>query len=502
MKAFFSPDAEMRQSPAINTTITGNPHSVKSKSFTLHLGRLKRFRWIPVFFIGIFLLAGCRGTDSAGNGMFAPIPAGSVSIYLFWGNGCPHCAQAKPFLESLAQKDPRVVLRSYEVWYNKDNQVLLQAMAKGAGFEPKYVPTIFIGSRYWEGYTEQIAREIESVVSACLKDVCKDPGAGIVSSESAAALIAAESTPVSSTEAIQIPLIGPVDLSAQSLPISTVLIALVDGFNPCSLWVLTMLLALTLHTGSRRKVLLIGLIFLTVTAAVYALFIAGLFTMFTVIPFTGWIQGIVSLVALFFGLVNLKDYFWYKEGISFTISDSKKPGLFQRMRAVMDPDLSFWGLAGGTVVLAGGVSLVEFSCTAGFPVLWTNLLASQGVGTLPFILLLLLYLFIYQLDELAIFGAAVYSLQASRLEEKHGRILKLIGGMLMLTLAVVMLVNPRLMNDLATSLIIFGIAMVAALLVLLVHRIILPRLGVLVGNEFSKQQQPRSEKRSGRSGKK
>jgi len=415
-------------------------------------------------------------------------------------------AQAKPFLESLAQRDPRVELRSYEIWHNGDNREIMLAMAKKAGFEPQYVPTIFIGSRYWVGYNEQAALEIESVVAACLKDGCKDPGAGIVSPQSAPGkttpLPTSESAPDTPSKAVNLPLIGEIDLSTQSLPISTVLIALVDGFNPCSLWVLTMLLALTLHTGSRHKVILIGLIFLTVTAAIYGLFIPGLFTMFSVMSFTGWIQVVVSLVAFFFGLVKLKDYFWYKEEPSFTISDSKKPGLFQRMRAIMDPNLSFWGLAGGTVVLAGGVSLVEFSCTAGFPVLWTNLLASQGVGTLTFVLLLLLYLLIYQLDELVIFGAAVFSLRSSRLEEKHGRILKLIGGMLMLTLAAVMLIRPSLMNDLGNSLIIFGIALLAVLLVLLVHRVILPRLGVRVGSEFAEKQQRHPVKRSGRSRKK
>jgi glutaredoxin len=416
---------------------------------------------------------------------------GPVCIYLFWGNGCPHCAQAKPFLESLAQVYPRVVLYEYEVWYDESNHNLFAAMTQAAGFEARYVPTIFIGSRHWEGYSEQIAQEIEATVSACLVKGCPDPGAGILTPPAAAAPPPSEPAPEDSSTAIRLPLIGMVDLSAQSLPVSTVLIALVDGFNPCSLWALTMLLALTLHTGSRRKVLIIGLIFLTVTAAVYGFFITGLFTVFTVLSFTGWIQAAVALAALFFGLVNLKDYFWYKEGVSFTIDDSKKPGIARRMRVLTDPDISFWSLAGGTVVLSAGVSLVEFSCTAGFPVLWTNLLSAQGVGAAAFFLLLLLYLFIYQLDELAIFGAAVYSLKASRIEEKHGRILKLVGGMLMLTLAAVMLIRPSLMNDLGSSLLIFGIAMLAVLLVLVVHRSILPRMGIRIGNEFSKNRRRR-----------
>ena len=163
------------------------------------------------------------------------------------------------------------------------------------------------------------------------------------------------------------PLLGAIDLATQSLVMSTALIAFVDGFNPCSVWVLTILLALTLNTGSRRKVFLVGIVFLTVTSLVYAAFITGLFTMFTVLSFVGWIQIVVALVALFFAVVNIKDYFWYKEGISFTIADEQKPGIYRGMRRVLNAGESTWGMVGATVVLAAGVSLVEFSCMPVFP---------------------------------------------------------------------------------------------------------------------------------------
>lgn len=425
-------------------------------------------------------------------------------IYLFWGDGCPHCAAAKPILKSLDEESDQVELRMYEVWYVEENQELFKKMAAAYGFEPQGVPTIFIGNQHWEGWNSQIQGEIETAINTCKANGCTDAGAGIIPG---VAVEEAEPAPVeplpseAAQQKIDIPLIGAVDLSTQSLFVSTLLISFIDGFNPCSLWVLTMLLALTLHTGSRKKVLLIGLIFLTVTAAIYGVFITGLFTMFKVVSFVGWIQVIVALVALFFGLVNIKDYFWYKEGISFTIADEQKPGIFQRMRKVMDASQSIWGLASGTVVLAAGVSLVEFSCTAGFPVLWSNLMVSQNVTTLVFVLLLLFYLLIYQLDELGIFLAAVFTMRASKMEEKQGRILKLIGGVLMLTLAVVMLINPNLMNDLGSSLLIFGIAFAVTLLVLLLHRVILPKLGIQIGSEFSAKpgrRQHRSRKGVGR----
>lgn len=415
-----------------------------------------------------------------------------VYVYFFWGDGCPHCAEAEPFLQDLSQSYPNIQIDSFEVWNDAENQALFQQMASVKGFEPRYVPTIFIGDWYWVGFNDSIREEIEMVVSTCTKSGCVDAGANIfpdheiVQPEACGPLTpdcSDESFPVPSAKTLQIPLIGKVNLSNQSLWVSTALISFVDGFNPCSLWVLSILISLTLRTGSRKKIFIIGLTFITVTALVYVMFIAGLFTMLTFIRYVGWIQAAVSLLALFFAVINIKDYFWYKQGLSFTIDDTKKPGLYKRMRRVLQAGDSLGALLAATVGLGLGVSLVEFSCTAGFPVLWTNMIAAQNVTPLTFALLLLLYMVIYQIDELGIFLLAVISLRASKLEEKHGRILKLIGGTLMLTLAVVMLLNPALMNDLLSSVIIFGVAFGVALLILFVHRVILPRFGVVIGTE-------------------
>ncbi len=432
----------------------------------------------------ISLLAALLSAGLSAQAQDQPPEENKAVIYMFWGDGCPHCAEAKPYLEGLAQRYPWVELRFYEVWYDEDNRALFEKMAAAYGFEARYVPTIFIGSQHWVGYNPSIHPEIEKVVEECHRFGCPDAGAGVIFPAQPAPPAPQPSAPSPpQTNTLTLPLIGAVNLSRQSLAVSTALIAFVDGFNPCSVWVLTMLLALTLHTGSRRKVIIIGIVFLTVTAAVYALFIAGLFTIFTFISFVGWIRVVVALVALFFAAVNIKDYFFYKEGISFTIADEKKPGIARGIRRVMDASQSLWGLIGATIALAAGVSLVEFSCTAGFPVLWSNLLVANQVEPLTFVLLLLLYMLIYQLDELAIFFVAVFTLKASRLEEKHGRILKLVGGVLMLTLALVMALNPNLLDDLNTALIVFAAAFGLTGLILLLHRRILPRFGIWIGTE-------------------
>jgi glutaredoxin len=401
--------------------------------------------------------------------------AEDVRLLFFWGDGCPHCTEEEVFLEDLQDRHPELEIEEYEVWYVPENRAKLQALAQEMGFEPQYVPVTIVGEQYWIGFSDIIAEEIEQAVVAGIESIPVEARRNI----------------------INIPLIGRIDLDQQSLLVSTLLIAFVDGVNPCSVWVLTMLLALVIHTGSRRKIILIGVVFLTVTAAIYALFIAGLFTLFTFVSFMTWIQVAVALVALAFAIINIKDYFWYKEGVSLTISDKAKPGLMRKMRDLISTEKSIWGLIGATIAMAAGVSVVEFSCTAGFPVLWTNILVASGVETMEFLGLLLVYMLIYQLDELVIFLTVVFTLKASRLEEKHGRILKLVGGTLMLALALVMLINPELLESLASSIYIFLAAFGGAVLILVIHRRLLPAMGVYIGTEISSRK-PKSKSRSSR----
>ncbi|MBN2047829.1 MAG: hypothetical protein JW750_08315, partial [Anaerolineaceae bacterium] len=413
----------------------------------------------------------------------------AVTIYFFWGDGCPHCEKEWEFFRSWLPDHPEVRLMDYETWYVPENQDLFNEMAAAYGFKPQGVPTTFIGDQYFVGFNESIQQQIISTVQYYLdQGAYPDPMARLapaVEEEPVVAETEEASNPlIKSNTELDIPLIGTVDLSDYSLFVSTLVIAVVDGFNPCSLWVLSMLIALSLHTGSRKKVLLIGAVFLTVTALVYAIFIAGLFSVMSIVSYVGWIQVVVSLVAITFALINIKDYFWYKEGVSLTIADEKKPGIFKKMRAVVNAADSFWGTIGATIVLAVGVSLVEFSCTAGLPMVWTSLLNTQGVTVVTFLLLLLVYMVIYQLDELIIFIPAVMTLKSSKFEEKQGRLLKLIGGVLMLCLAFVLLINPSWMNELKNTLMILLIALGLTGLIVLLHKGILPKMGVYIGSDF------------------
>lgn len=392
-------------------------------------------------------------------------PLEQVVLYFFWAEGCPHCAAAKPILGDLEQRYPRLEVRSFEIRSSVDNQRRLAAMATKFGFEPTGVPVFFLGAQHWVGYSESATpRVLEAAIARCVSSGCPDAGADVTSGE--------VSKPP--RDVVDLPFAGQIDPASQSLLLSTVLIAAVDGVNPCSLWVLSILLALTLRTGSRRTTVVTGLVFIAVTGVVYALFIGGIFTVFQVLSFTPVVRVVVALLAAAFAAINIKDFFWFKAGVSLSIPEGSKPGIYDRMRRVLGSAQSLPALVASTVVLAAGVSFVELACTAGFPVLWTTIVADADVSPVTFSLLLLVYMLVYQLDELIIFAVAVATMRITKLQERQGRVLKLLSGMLMLSLAVVMLVEPALLTEVRTSVLVFAAAAGATALILLMERWVRP----------------------------
>ncbi len=415
-----------------------------------------------------------------------------VRAVLFRMDGCPHCHQVMTeVLPPLQQRyAERLDIRLIEVKTSQDIDRLYQSAATlGIPQLKVAVPFLIVGDRVLIG-SAQISAELPALIDGYLaaggvdfpkvtgwENLLAIPDRG----PSPSVTILAPSRP--EKHLLDVPFAGSVDLDTHSLAVSTLLTGFLDGVNPCSRWVISLLLALVVNTGSRRKTVLVGTTFLTVAAALYALIILGLFSVFAFIGYALWIRLAVALIALTFAVVNIKDYFWYKRGLSLTISDEQKPKIYRGIRSILAPNQSSLALVGATATMAAGVALIEMPCSAGLPILWTKLITANQVGVFSFVLLLGLYLLMYLLDEMVVFTSAVVTLRASRLEEKQGRILKLIGGIVMLALALVLLIDPTWMDSLANSLFVFGGAFILALLVLVVHRHILPRWGIVIGTE-------------------
>src|SRR4030042_5113576 len=102
----------------------------------------------------------------------------SVKLYFFWGKGCPHCAQEEKLLKELEKRYQLLEVKSYEVWYDKENARLFSDMTEAYGTRPEGVPTTFIGDfRPLVGYRsyEITGEVIESRIVDCIKNICADP---------------------------------------------------------------------------------------------------------------------------------------------------------------------------------------------------------------------------------------------------------------------------------------------------------------------------------------
>lgn len=405
--------------------------------------------------------------------------AGTVTLYVFKSATCPHCNAQREFTNALADSHENVDVRYYEIMETNEHHDLLRTMSTAHDIKPGSVPMVFVGGSVWVGDSPQIRNEIERRVDACLEQGCPDARAlSFASQQDRSEVAQAEG----GTE-ISIPLLGTVDLSYQPLLLSTAIIAFVDGFNPCSLWLLTILIALVLHSGSRKRVMIVGLAFLFTTALIYGLFIVGVFSVLAYATYLPWMYWIVALFALTFGVVNIKDYFWFKRGFSFTIDDKHKPGIYQKFRSLMTDGRSPLALGAATVVMAAGIALIELPCTAGFPVIWSGLVSTHEVSAAAFLGLLAAYLVIYLLDELVIFLIAVTKLRIEKFQEGQARVLKLIGGVVMIALAIVLVTNPDIMSNAGPAIGVFILAFAVAGLIVLVHRKLLPRVGIVVGDD-------------------
>lgn len=409
---------------------------------------------VSAVLLGLLTVLGLHSPAAA-----ATDPDGTVELVLFWGEGCPHCEAERAWLEEAGEEYPGLRVTEHEVWYDDANRELMLETADRLGFEASGVPTTVIGDRYWIGFSDGVRAEIEALLAAAGADGTTDAGSSGPTDDGAPT--------EGRTSTVDVPLVGEVTVGADSLVLSTLVIGFVDGVNPCSLWVISVLLAIVVRTGSRGRVLAIGSTFLVVTAAMYAVYVAGIYSAMSVVGHLGAVRAVVAVLAGVFGIVSIKDYFAFKKGISFTIRDASKPGIYKRMRAAAGQEKLVPALV-ATVVLAVGVSLLETPCTAGFPVLWTGLLAANDVGTAQAVGLFGLYMAPFLVDELLVFGVAVVTLRATKMQERHGRVLKLVAGTMMLALAVTVLVRPEAMGEPLSALLVFTAAFAAAGIVHLV----------------------------------
>lgn len=342
-------------------------------------------------------------------------------IEAFVRAGCPHCEAAKIFLDELQRERPSLQIAIYDIAENSAARERLASLAAEQALVNVGVPAFLIGRELTIGFRS--ADTTGAAIRARLDQRARDDGAPLV------------------TEGIKTEWFGELRVRDLGLPLFTIAVGLLDGFNPCAMWVLLFLLSLLVNLQDRRRMALIAGTFVFVSGLIYFAFMAAWLNMFLLIGLSRAVQIMLGCLALLVGTVNVKDFFALHRGLSLSIPESAKPGLYARVRGILQAK-SLAGAMAGIVVLAGLVNIIELLCTAGFPALYTQILTLQQLPLWEYYGYLGLYNLAYILDDGLMVTIAVVTLSRGKLQERAGRWLKLTSGLVMTGLGLVLLLEP------------------------------------------------------------
>ncbi|TFB09095.1 hypothetical protein E3V08_01155, partial [Candidatus Atribacteria bacterium MT.SAG.1] len=385
----------------------------------MDIKRLKKFLGLSLFLFILFYA-------------FPVFSQEETVLYFFYGEGCPHCAQAEIFLEKLQEKYPQIKIESYEVFSNKDNAKLLSRLFEACGESSQIrVPATFIGNKVVIEYlSEEITGvRIENILKECLENGCQNSLEKLKECQHEESVAVTEKDQV-----IHFPVIGLVNLSKMSLPVLTITVGALDGLNPCAMWVLLFLIALLLNTHSRKRMLLIGGTFIIASGVIYYLLLAAWLNLFLAISYVNLTRNIIGIFALGVGAWQIRNFIKFRPGVCKVtdgkgLGDKIKNGFKNRSQKLANAPLTF-GILISIIILAFGVNLVEFFCSAGLPAIYTRILVLNNLSPSSYYLYLLLYSFIFMLDDLIIFLIAFVTLSKIGFTEKYNYWTTLIGGLI------------------------------------------------------------------------
>lgn len=377
--------------------------------------RFKRYLIVSLVVLGIVIAFTSQAT------------AGTGDIDFFYLPGCPHCEGEELFIEKLAQKYPSIQVVEHDATAGTE---LLDDMLKKLDIKdmPEY-PIIIITISEDEGWVsggweseDTTGRKIEEALIGCLAGNCP------------------ASAGAEPRDTIVLPWIGEIVLTDYSLPALAVILGLVDGFNPCAMWVLVYLISLVATLRDRRRIWLIVGSFVLASGVLYFLFMTVWFETYR--QFIGHISAVtvvIGLVALGGGILQIREVVRARGAIVCEVTDeeSRKKTMTKVQRIVSSPIT--WGTVMGIIALAFAVNLVEFACSAAIPAVFTRVLSLATLTNLQYYSYILLYVLFFMLDDAVIFGTAAFAATSS-LGDRYAKYSRPVGATILIILGLLLLV--------------------------------------------------------------
>ena len=369
-----------------------------------------------------------------------------LNLYLFYGDGCPHCAVLEKYLDTYLKDKDYIHLHKYEVWYSTENQEKYKKVHEILKVGGNGIPFLVIGETSITGFDEEYTPEkIENAIKYYSKVKFNDK-VGVY-------LGVADEKDIDNSnldnnhyvdEEVSIPIIGKKNAKEVPILLSTVIIGLVDGFNPCAMWILIFLISMLLGIKDKKRRWALGITFLVSSAVVYFLFLLSWLSLAEFLNATAYIRLGISFVAIMFGTYAIIVFFKnLNKDDACEVVDSKRRRKIIRSIQKIVKEKSFPLALLGIALLALAVNIIELLCSLGLPVMYSEILTINEVPFVSKVIYSLIYVFFFLLDDILVFIIAMKTLEIKVISNKFGKYSHLIGGIIMLLIGILMIVKPE-----------------------------------------------------------
>ena len=304
----------------------------------------------------------------------------------------------------------------------------------------KNVPFLVIGTRYFIGYNDDIKDKIITIIEARKTD--RDIINEAINNIDNGQII---TIGYGDEETFTLPIIGKVNAKSISLPIVSIILGTIDGFNPCAMWVLIFLITMLIGMHNKKRMLGLGITFLVSSALVYLLFMIAWLNIAVNLTGILIIRLLIALVALIGGTINLRSYIKsikQKDSGCEVVDSKKRKKIIEKVKK-FTTEKSFILAFLGIIALAVSVNFIELACSAGLPLMFTQILALNNLGTLEYALYIFLYIFFFMLDDLIVFIIAMFTLKITGISTKYTKYSHLVGGIIMVIIGLLMVIKPE-----------------------------------------------------------
>ena len=395
---------------------------------------------IKLFVICLLFLLCCTSVEADNKN--------TVNLYLFYSNACKHCEKEREYLQELKNKYSNLNIYEYEISDTETIQ-MLNKLENELGFTTRGVPTTIIGEKVISGFkVGSTDNTIKLTIDFYSNHGYQDRVGEVIGNKNLPTYkITEESLDeyIRSYEEkkVNVPLVGEVDLLKYALPVVTIIMGLIDGFNPCAMWVLLFLISMLLGMKNKKRMWSLGFAFLITSAFVYFLFMIAWLNVASFLTSITWFRLLIALIALVGGSINLRGYFKKKKDDGCDIVDEKKrTKIFTRIKNFTS-EKSFILALLGIMALAVSVNFVELVCSAGLPIMYVEILSLNNVIGSARIMYILLYILFFLIDDIIIFTIAMISMELTGFSTKYGKIAKLVGGIILIIIGILMIFKPE-----------------------------------------------------------